>query len=97
VKRFQCIAGEVKILAKDVREGDMIDLQGDLIADPVRNADPAAFIPPDDPAGMFEFEFATVISVDAETTDRIVIETTQGTWAFPAFHWIDAAAEQLED
>jgi hypothetical protein len=97
VKRFHLIAGEVKILAKDVREGDLLDLEGDSVADPIRHADPQAFVPPDDHAGMFEFEFARVDDVEREGSTRIVIHTNQGSWAFPLDHWIDAAGEQREE
>lgn len=51
----------VEVAAKDVKEGDLVDLEGDTYADPDR----------DHPA--FESEFQTVMEVEHETPECVAI------------------------
>lgn len=69
------------IKAKNVREGDRLDLEGDQFADP--NGDGIG------ESGHFygfEFELAEVESVEFETRDCVVIHTSLGSFGFPPDH-----------
>ena len=77
--------GEYFIRADQVREGDLLDLEGDLYADP--NGDS---IGPDGHFYGFEFEFAEVIEpVIVETADCVLIHTEKGSFGFPPDHLIE--------
>lgn len=75
------------MLAKHVSEGDLLDLEGDPIADP--RHDGTCHCEPD--CGHFygfEFELVDVLTVDRESKDTVVIGSHMGVWAFPADHEI---------
>jgi hypothetical protein len=71
------------IKAKDVKEGDRLDLEGDQFADPNGNG-----IGESGDFYAFEFELAEVEEVERETADCIVIHTSLGSFGFPPDHMI---------
>lgn len=89
MSRFTIIDGVAKLRADQVQIGDLLDFEGDKFADPNGNG-----TSDDGHYEAFEFEFAQVTGVKRETADCIRIETTQGTYGFPADHLIDSTLEQ---
>ena len=61
-------------LAKDVKEGMRLDLQGDFYADPEGNNP------------HLEFEYAVVTDVEEETSSCVRVDTTEGSFGFPPDH-----------
>lgn len=73
--------GSYWIAAQDVREGDLLDFEGDCIADPTgTNSD-------------FMFEFATVEAVERETENCVRIDTDQGSYGFPPNYPIETTLD----
>lgn len=62
------------VMAKNIRVGDQLDLEGDEYADTDH----------DNP--LLEFEYAIVEEVELETPQCVAIVTSQGWFAFPAEH-----------
>jgi hypothetical protein len=89
MSRFIYQDGVAKLRASDVREGDLLDLEGDPIADPNGNGttDLGHY-------EAFEFEFAVVNEVWTEGPDCVVICTSQGEYGFPPEHLIDSTLDQ---
>jgi hypothetical protein len=61
------------VAAKDLKEGDLLDLYGDRYADPERDLS----------AGL-EFEFAVVESVETDGPDRVLVYTDKQNFTCPA-------------
>jgi hypothetical protein len=57
------------VQAKDLRPGDMFDLEG------------CPYV--SDPAGRFEYEYATVIEIERETPDCVLIGYDGGAFGVP--------------
>lgn len=77
--------GSYYIAALDVREFDLLDLEGDEFADPGGNGISES--------GDFTFEFATVEAVERETENCIRIDTDQGSYGFPPDHLIETTLD----
>lgn len=70
--------GTIKTKVADIREGDLIDLEGDEYADPWKR-------------DLFTFEFARVDEIEDERPAHscIVLHTTQGSFGFPPDHQVE--------
>ena len=80
------VDGHVQRRVLDLRVGDRVDLEGDLIADPAG----------DHPE--FEFEFEVVDHIERETEDCIRVDFRSGlSCGFPPDHWVDVDGEQVRD
>lgn len=84
--------GSYWIAAQDVREEDLLDFQGDSIADPENkgeryNPEPPATVT------IFWAEYATVEAVEHETPDCVLIHTDQGSYGFPPDHLIETTLD----
>ena len=66
---------------KDLKENDLIDLEGDEIADPYRGE-----------IGL-QYEYARVLDMEWEGTGCVVVETSQGTYGFPPDHCVPMAEQ----
>jgi hypothetical protein len=77
------------IRAKDVREGDRLDLEGDQFADPNGNGLTAT-----GHYEAFEFELAVVNEITWEGPDCVVLHTSQGDYGFPPDHEIKQESDQ---
>lgn len=76
--------GSYWMAAQDVREGDLLDFEGDSIADPTgTNSD-------------FMFEFATVEAVEQETENCVRVDTDQGSYGFPPEHLIETTLDDKQ-
>lgn len=74
--------GSYYIQADQVREGDLLDLEGDCYADP------------DCDHHAFAFEFAEVIEPPVrETADCVLIHTDKGSFGFPPDHEIETTLD----
>lgn len=85
--------GTYYLRAQDVREGDLLDFEGDSIVDPGGLGER---YDPEPPATWtsFQFEFATVQSVERETPDCVRIDTDQGSYGFPIDHEIETTLDR---
>jgi hypothetical protein len=79
--------GRYWLAAQDVREGELLDLEGDEFADPSGNgiSETGDF--------DFTFEFATVEAVERETENCVRIDTDQGSYGFPPDHLIETTLD----
>lgn len=84
--------GTYYLRAQDVREGDLLDLEGDSIVDPENKGER---YDPEPPATYtsFQYEFAEVLEVERETATCIVIHTTQGSYGFPPEHELETTLD----
>lgn len=79
------VNGAVKRKVRDLRVGDRVDLEGDEIADNGEHPE-------------FQFEFQTVLTLEREGEDCIVVGFESGfTCGFPPDHMIDVDGEQVRD
>jgi len=99
MSRTQFIDGKAKRYVRDLREGDLVDLENDMYAD----ADAwAAFKNGEDGDAVrshpeFEFEFQTVSWIERETEDCISVSFESGfSCGFPPDHLVDVDGEQAE-
>lgn len=71
--------GTARRMVAELRPGDMVDLEGDLYADP-EWSDPG-----------FPHEFATVIGIEREAPDCVRVDFDGGAFGFPPSHMVPAA------
>lgn len=74
------------IPAKDLREGDFVDLEGDLFAD----------VPTDERADLgspFQYEYSVVLDVHPFADDAVMVEFDDVTVGFPAGHLLPVNTE----
>jgi hypothetical protein len=64
------------VKARDVREGDLIDMQGD------------PYFPGEMTQNVAEFEYAEVSGVEWDGPDCVVVHTDQGSFGMPPNHWL---------
>ena len=76
---------DVKIRADEIILGDLIDLEGDAIADPQREC------------YDLTFQYAEVHEIDRETADCIALYTSCGGWAFPNDHLLTVLRPSSDD
>lgn len=84
--------GSYFLRASDVREGDLLDFEGDAIVD---HEGKGERFDPEPPASVqiFWAEFATVFTVERETADCVRIDTDQGSYGFPVDHEIETTLD----
>lgn len=87
--------GAAKRPVRDLREGDRVDLEADLFADPDYHVSgkPGSSEHPE-----FQFEFEVVARVVPETADCTLVEFESGfACGFPPDHLVDVDGEQEEN
>lgn len=74
---------QATVAAKDVQEGDMVDLENDPFT---RGAQMEA---------LFEYEYAVVLGpAEVENRDTVVVHTDQGSFGMPPDHPLRRGGEQ---
>jgi phosphoribosylaminoimidazole carboxylase (NCAIR synthetase) len=75
--------------AADLREGDVIDLEGDPFATrPREDADEQERLAHESTVSTFQFEYAQVESVERETDTCVVVHTDATSFGCPPDHQI---------
>lgn len=77
--------GMQSISARDVQAGDLVDLQGDKIAD-VNGEHPE-----------FEFEYARCIGTERETADCVRLDFESDSFGFPPDHLLSIVERSLSN
>jgi hypothetical protein len=87
--------GAYFIRAGDVREGDLLDFEGDSIVDPECAGE---LFDPTPPASVTILwaEYARVDSVEREAADCVRIDTDQGSYGFPPDHEIETTLDDKQ-
>lgn len=80
--RIVYVNGSCYVRADRIKEGDLLDLEGDLYADPEWNTD------------NLTYEFQEVFEIERERDDCIVLHTSYGSFGFPPDHLIEVSPEE---